>query len=217
MDIQAEQNNMIKQQLRAGNVLNEQILSLYQEIQRHEFVPIRYKSFAYSDLQLELSHQQRMMTPLEEALLLQALNLSGTETVLEIGTGSGFLTALLSKLCKQVISIDWYADLTTNAKLQLDKHHCHNVECYTENAYNGRFEQAPFDAIIFTGAIDALTDNHRRQVIPGGKLFAVIGQGPVMQGQLHRLDHHNHWSVEVIFETNLPPLINDSIPNAFIF
>lgn len=217
MSMKIEQLNMIKQQLRTGDVLNESILALYDDIPRNQFVPHHFQHFAFSDLQIELPHHQRMMTPLEEGKLLQALDLSGTETVLEVGTGSGFLTALLSRLCKNVISIDYFEDLTHTAREKLNVHGCNNVELYTGNAYNGWFEQAPYDTIILTGAIDALTDTHRLQVLPGGQLFAIVGQAPVMQGQLHRLNHAQEWSVEIIFETCLPSLINPAKPNQFVF
>ena len=108
MNVQSTRINMIKQQLRTGDVIDESILELFREIARDEFVPAKYKDFAYSDMQLELAHQQRMMTPLEEAKILQALNLTGNETVLEVGTGTGFLTALLSRRCKKLISVDNY-------------------------------------------------------------------------------------------------------------
>lgn len=217
MSTHVEQLNMIKQQLRTGNVLNESILALYEAIPRDQFVPHHFQQFAYSDMQIELAHQQRMMTPLEEAKLLQALNLSGTETVLEIGTGTGFLTALLSRLCRKVISVDYYEDFTTSAKAKLKQHGYDNVELYSGNACNGWFEKAPYDVVIFTGGIDALTEAHKLQVVPGGQLFAIVGKEPIMQGQLHRINHQQEWSVEVIFETFLPPLINPSKAGDFVF
>lgn len=217
MSTQIEQLNMIKQQLRTGDVLNDSILSLYDAIPRDQFVPNHYRHFAYSDMQIELPHHQRMMTPLEEAKLLQSLNLCGTETILEVGTGSGFLTALLSRLCQKIISIDYYDDLSASAREKLKQHGCDNVELYTGNACNGWFEKAPYDVIVFTGGIDALTEAHRLQVVPGGQLFAIIGKEPIMQGQLHRINHEQEWSVEIVFETCLPSLINPSKPGNFIF
>lgn len=217
MSIRIEQNNMIKQQLRTGNVLNEQILALYDVIPRHEFVPNHLKHFAYSDMQLELSHGQRMMTPLEEALLLQALDLSGHETLLEVGTGTGFLTALLSRLSKQVISVDCFQDFTDNAKRHLSQHECNNIKLHTGDASLGWLDHAPYDVIVFTGAMEELNETHRLQVTPGGKLFALIGQSPVIQGRLYQLDHNGTWTVDTIFETCLPPLINNLKPDTFIF
>lgn len=209
--------NMIKQQLRTGDVLDEKILSLFRSVPRHEFVPSALEQVAYSDMQLPLAHGQRMMTPLEEGTLIQALALKGTETVLEIGTGTGFLTALLSRLSKKVISIDCFEDFTESARRKLNAHNCSNIELITADACRGWLEKAPYDVVIFTGALEAITDTQRLQILPGGKLFAIVGKGPVMQGQLHRIDHDNHWHGEVLFETCVPPLIDKSKPKEFVF
>jgi protein-L-isoaspartate(D-aspartate) O-methyltransferase len=209
--------NMIKQQLRTGDVLDETILQLYQDIPRTDFVPATFMPFAYSDMQIELGHHERMMTPLEEAKLLQALNLSGHELVLEVGTGTGFLTALLSRRSKQVISVDYYSDFTQNASRHLEKHQCNNVTLVTGDAYGGWMDKAPYDVIIYTGAIEAITESHRLQLLPGGKLFVIMGSAPIMQGQLHELDHDGTWHSQLIFETNLPALINPAKSNDFVF
>lgn len=217
MSSQTAQNNMVKQQLRTGEVLNETILSLYQEIPREDFVPTQYRHFAYSDMQIELPHQQRMMTPLEEGKLLQALKLTGKETILEVGTGSGFLTALLSRLSKKVISIDYFSDFTIAADKKLREHGCTNVELYTGDASQGWVDKAPYDVVIFTGSLPSLSKTHTLQVLPGGKLFALIGQEPIMQGQLHQVDHQENWQKTVLFETNIPLLIDNMKPKSFIF
>ena len=217
MNTYATRMNMIKQQLRTGDVLNDRILELYNEIAREEFVPSRFQAFAYSDMQIELAHQQRMLTPLEEAKLLQALALKGHEVVLEVGTGSGFFTALLSRLCKKVISIDYYSDFTSHAAKKLEKYGCNNVELFTGDAHGGWLDKAPYDAIIFTGALETITESHRLQVLPGGKLVAIIGKDPIMQAQLHTLDHKDNWYAEVLFETNIPSLINKLKASDFVF
>lgn len=208
---------MIKQQLRTGDVLNETILSLYDELPREEFVHGAMQQFAYSDMQIPLAHQQRMMTPLEEARILQALKLQGTETILEVGTGSGYLTALLSRLGRQVISVDYYADFTTSARLKLDKYSCNNVQLITGDAHRGWLEAAPYDVVVMTGAIEKITETHRLQVLPGGKLLAIVGREPIMQCLLLTLDHQGNWTQELIFETCVPPLINKLKPKEFVF
>ncbi len=210
-------NNMITQQLRTGDVLDASILELYQTLPRETFLPVQYQAFAYSDMQIPLNHNQRMLTPLEEGKVLQALALTGNETVLEVGTGTGFLTALLSRLCKKVISIDCFADMTAMARQNLAAHQCTNVELITGDACNGWLDLAPFDAIVFTGAIESITQTHRLQVLPGGKLFAIVGKEPVMEGQLHSLDHADNWQHQVIFDTNIPPLINKLKHKDFVF
>lgn len=211
------QINMIKQQLRTGDVLDEKILNLYDLLPRHEFVPHAFQHFAYSDMQIPLAHNQRMLTPLEEGKILQALALQGSETVLEIGTGTGFFTALLSRLCKKVISVDYYPEFTTHAQQKLKTHHCNNVELATGDACRGWLEKAPYDVVVFTGSIELLTDTQRLQVLPGGKLFAIIGKEPVMQGQLHTLQQDGKWHGTVLFDTSIPPLIDKSKPKEFVF
>lgn len=208
---------MVKQQLRTGDVLNEVILDLFNNIPRIDFVPQAMQAFAWSDMQIPLAHSQRMLTPLEEGIILQSLNLAGHETVLEIGTGTGFLTALLSRLCKKVISIDYFQDFTLAAQAKLAQHNCHNVECFTGDGYRGWLEKAPYDVVIMTGAIDAITETHRLQLLPGGKLLAIVGKEPVMQCSLSTLDNQGVWTTEVLFDTNIPPLINKLKPKEFVF
>lgn len=215
--MQTAQINMIKQQLRTGNVLNEQILRLYADIPREAFVPEAYKAFAYSDKQLPLAHNQCMMTPLEEGLILQALKLNNHETVLEIGTGTGFLTALLSRLAKHVVSLDYYETFTEKARERLRQFECHNVTCITADAAQGYVDKAPYDVIVFSGGMETLTEIQRLQLLPGGRLIAILGRAPIMQVQLHHLDHHGQWSEQILFETCLPPLIDKLSHQRFVF
>ncbi|WP_298627730.1 protein-L-isoaspartate O-methyltransferase [uncultured Legionella sp.] len=217
MSNQSARINMVKQQLRTGDVLNDSILDLYDLIPRHEFVPELYSHFAYSDMQIPLAHGQRMLTPLEEGLILQGLELKGNETVLEVGTGTGFFTAMLSKLCKQVISIDYYPEFTQSAKQKLAAHNCTNVELITGDACRGWLEKAPYDVMVFTGAVEQLTETHRLQIIPGGKLFIIEGKSPIMQARLHHLDHDEIWTESMLFETDIPPLVDQLKPKEFVF
>jgi len=208
---------MIKQQLRTGNINCPKILSLYEEIKRESFVPEAIKHFAYSDIQLKLPHHERMMTPLEEATILQSLNLQGHEVVLEIGTGTGFLTTLLSRLCKKVISIDYYKDFTTAAKIKLSEYQCNNVELLTGDASLGWLTLAPYDAIVFTGCIPEIKKTHQLQVIPGGKMVVLTGKTPLIQAQLHTVDHQDNWHETLLFETELPFLQNTQKQHHFVF
>jgi protein-L-isoaspartate(D-aspartate) O-methyltransferase len=209
--------NMIKQQLRTGNITCQKILSLYKEINRETFVPEQMKHFAYSDIQIKLPHHERMMTPLEEATILQSLNLQGHETILEIGTGTGFLTALLSRLCKKVISIDYYKEFTAAAKIKLSKYQCDNVELLTEDASSGWLALAPYDAVVFTGSIPEVKKSQQLQVIPGGKMVVLVGQTPLIQAQLHTIDHQGNWHQTLLFETDLPYLKNAQERHRFVF
>ncbi|RUR20310.1 protein-L-isoaspartate O-methyltransferase [Legionella sp. km535] len=217
MSNQSARINMVKQQLRTGDVLNESILDLYDLIPRHEFVPELYTHFAYSDMQIPLAHGQKMLTPLEEGLILQGLNLKGHETVLEVGTGTGFFTAMLSKLCKKVISIDCYPEFTQYAKQKLEAHNCTNVELHTGDACRGWLESAPYDVMVFTGAIEQVTETHRLQILPGGALFTIEGKSPIMQARLYNLDHNDIWTEALLFETDIPQLVDQLKPKEFVF
>ena len=211
------QTNMIKQQLRTGNVFDSKILDLVQNIDRDTFVPFDYRNFAYSDMQIPLANQQRMLTPLEEGLILQALQLQGHETVLEIGTGTGYFSTLLSRCAKRVISVDYFENFTQQAKENAAAHGCNNIEFITGNGHNGWVNLAPYDAIVLTGGIPQLTEALKLQVCLGGKIFALVGSRPVMLGNLYRVDHLNHWTNDVVFETDTPMLIDSSYQPSFVF
>lgn len=209
--------NMIKQQLRTGHVIEERILSLFSEIPRAHFVPENMRSFAYSDLQIPLAHHEKMMTPLEEALLLQHLELKGHETVLEVGTGTGYLTALLSRLCHQVISVDYYPEFTAQARVNLEAFQCNNVELLTGDAAMGWPNLAPYDVVIFTGSLPCVSQTHQLQVLPGGQLFVLVGKQPAIQGRLYRLSHDGDWQDKILFETALPYLVHTDSMSQFTF
>lgn len=217
MNTHSARINMVKQQLRTGDVLDETILGLYDVLPRHEFVPEGYAPFAYSDMQIPLGSEQRMLTPLEEGRILQALALKGHETVLEVGTGSGFLTALLSKLCKKVISVDYFSEFTVSAAKKLSAHHCSNVELITGDACRGWVENAPYDVVVYSGAQEELTQVQKLQVVPGGKMIAIEGSAPVMQVNLYELDHQEVWHKTMLFETEIPLLIDKLRTKAFVF
>src|SRR3990167_1705200 len=168
--------NMIKQQLRANNVHQQVILDLFDHIPRHEFVPPKMRDFAYSDMRIPLAHGQEMMTPEEEGRLLQALHLYGHETILEIGTGSGYLTALLDRKSKKIISVDYFESFTQEAQCKINALGYSNIEFITGDGSQGWLEKAPYHVVIITGAIPQITETIRLQLIPGGKLFAIIGK-----------------------------------------
>lgn len=208
---------MIKQQLRTGGVLDESILALYELIPRHEFVPEQYAHFAYSDMQIPLAHGQRMLTPLEEGTILQALALKGHETVLEVGTGTGFFTALLSKLCKKLLSIDYYPEFTALASRQLHAHQCSNATLMTGDGSRGWLENAPYDVMILTGSILNVSETHLLQISPGGSLFVIEGEPPVMRGHLYQFSQNEIGRKLVLFETDIPLLVDALKPEEFVF
>lgn len=210
------QTNMIKQQLRTNSVLDEKLLSIIESTPREQFVPEAFRDFAFADMQIPISATERMMTPSEEGVLLQSLQLQGHETVLEIGTGSGYLTALLSRLCKKVISIDIVPHFIENAALKLQTLGYHNVELYCGNAFEGWPSLAPYDCMIFTGGIPSFSNTHQVQLQAKGKVVAIIGSAPAMQAHLYTL-HNQTWKMDFLFNTCLPELTPPHVVNSFIF
>lgn len=217
MNIDFAQSNMVKQQLRTGNVLNNTILNLYQALPRDNFVPRIYKQFAYSDYKIPLKHQQKMLTPLEEATILQALALKGDETVLEIGTGCGYLTALLAQCAAHVTSIDYYEEITQQAQENLNKFNIENVSLHTGDAHRGWMEEAPFDVIVITGAIKQLDDIFKPQIMKTGKIFAITGTQPALRGSIFTLDSNEQWVEKILFDTCVEPLISNKTHATFDF
>lgn len=217
MNMSVAQSNMIKQQLRTGDVLNQAILDLYQTLPREAFVPESYQQLAYSDLQIPLAHGQKMLTPLEEATIIQKLNLQGNERVLEIGTGTGYMTALLAQLSNQVTSVDCHQDFTEMAKANLARFNIENVELHTGDAHRGWMDKAPYDVIVITGALSELDEIFKPQLMKHGKLFAIIGNEPVMQGKLLILDDNDQWHEQVLFDTLVQPLSSNQKTNHFSF
>ena len=211
------QTNMIKQQLRTGSVFDKKILDLYQSVARDEYTPAQYRKFAYSDMQIPLNLQQQMLTPLEEASILQALQLQGHETVLEIGTGTGFFTNMLSHCAKNVITVDYFEEFTKQAKKNCLAHGRTNIEFITGDGHNGWVHRAPYDAIVITGGIPCLNETLKLQVCLGGKLFAIVGNHPIMTGTLYQVDHQNQWTQTILFETDTPLLIENRHKQQFVF
>lgn len=214
---QYAQINMVKQQLRTMGVVDENLIKLFTTIPRNVFVPSQYADFAYSDMQIPLSHGQTMLTPAEEGQILQALQLTGSEVVLEVGTGSGYFTALLSKLCKKVITVDVFEEFTLKAQEKLAEFHCRNVSFFTANAYAGFPESSPYDCIIISGALPSIPNDFFLQLSTGGHLISIIGQNSVQQVQIHTLTPHQLKTGRFLFNTYIPNLIPIHQEKRFIF
>lgn len=217
MNIEQARTNMITQQLRTWEVLDDAVLQVVKTTPREDFVPAPYQALAFADMNIPLAHDQVMLTPKEEARLLQALNLQGTETALEIGTGSGYMTALLACLAKRVYSLDIFPDFTQQAQVKLATHNINNVTLLTADASRGWEQQGPYDAIILTGALPFLPESFRNSLKPGGRLIAILGVAPAMEATLIKRSERSTWSEEKIFETVIPALINAVQPSVFVF
>lgn len=209
--------NMIEQQIRPWDVLDERVLSLLNQIPRENFVPESEKALAFADTAISLPHGQQMMQPKVEARLVQTLNIEPNDTVLEVGTGSGYLTALLAKSAKHVYSVDIFKDFTDSAHDKLISHGIRNVTLETGDASKGWDKQSPYDVIAVTGSLPILTNSFQKLLKIGGRLFIVIGELPIQEALLIRRSGEQEWHTESLFETDLPALIHAPQPQRFVF
>jgi len=216
-EIEQARFNMIEQQVRPWDVLDQRVLDTMNSIPREDFVPERYRSLAFADTNIPLGHEQVMMPPKLEGRLLQALAIKPTDKVLEIGTGSGYLTAGLASLGKHVTSIDIMPDFTEAAGTVLAARSISNVSLTTADAADGIGSDERFDAIAITGSVPVLQQQFHNNLEIGGRLFIIAGSLPVMEAWLiTRIDESN-WNRESLLETCIPPLLNAAEPQDFIF
>ena len=216
-EIEQARFNMIEQQIRTWDVLDQRVLDVMNSVPREQFVPEHYRSLAFADTNIPLGHDQVMMAPKLEGRLLQALAITPDDSVLEIGTGSGYLTACLARLGKQVTSIDITADFTTAAAAKLEAQGISNITLETLDAAEGIESEKRYDVIAVTGSLPLLQQQFQKNLAVGGRLFIITGSLPIMEANLiTRVDEHN-WDSECLLETCIPPLLNASKPQDFIF
>ena len=207
---------MIDQQVRAWTVLDPAVLGVFSAVPREDFVPRSYKSMAFADTEIPLGYGEFMMTPTVEGRVLQALELGGRDHVLEIGTGSGFLTACLASLAGTVTSIDIHEDFVRGAAGKLAAAGIDNVDLRTMDATH-ELPGDRYDAIAVTGSIETFDPRFVDALRPGGRLFVVVGPPPVMEARLVRRSGDADWKSEALFETSLGPLVHGSLPPQFEF
>jgi len=217
MDIEQARYNMVEQQIRPWDVLNQQILDLLCKVRREDFVPPAHRALAFVDMEIPLGHGEAMWTPKLEARVLQELAIRPSDRVLEVGTGSGYLAALLAVQAAEVISVDIHADFTATAAAKLRAHGISNVGLFTGDAAHDWADEIGFDAIVLTGSTPILSAAFRRRLKPGGRLFAITGTAPVMQAQLLTCSTPGVFRSVTLFETCVPPLIHAPQPAAFVF
>ena len=207
---------MVNQQVRGWNVYDEDVLTMLGRLPREHFVPEEFISLAFADIALPIGHGEFMMTPTIEGRLLQALSLDGDENVLEIGTGSGFMTACLAQLASHVTSIDIYDDFIESAAEKLQDEGIENVELLQMDATQA-LPEGPFDAIAVTGSIQSFDPRFVEALNPHGRLFVVVGNGPAMQARLIERTEEHDWQTVSLFETELAPLVHGALPPQFSF
>lgn len=217
VDFETARFNMVEQQIRPWDVLDQAVLDRIADTPREAFVPPEYREVAYADMSIPLGAApgEEMMPPREEARLLQALALTPSAHALEIGTGSGYLAALMAGLARQVTTVELSPELKARAEQNLAG--CDNVAVLEGDGAHGWPDGAPYDAIAVTGSLHVLDEALLRQLKPGGRLFVVVGEAPAMEAQLITRMGASDWATESLFETVLPPLVGATRPNRFEF
>ncbi|MGI9228916.1 MAG: protein-L-isoaspartate O-methyltransferase family protein [Gammaproteobacteria bacterium] len=206
MQYATARHNMIEQQIRPWQVPDQHTLDLLQAIHREDFIPEAYKHLALADTCLPLSHDQITLPPRVEARIMQGLAPQAHERALEIGTGCGYLTALLASACDFVYSMDIHLEFTRHALQKLQTAGLQNIDLVTRDGLQGWPENSPYDVIAVTGSLPNYPVGLQQQLSPGGRLFVIVGHSPVMQATLvTRIDEHT-FTREVLFETDIPAL-----------
>ena len=209
---------MIEQQVRAWDVLDERVLGIFRKIPRAHFAPAEQRYMAYMDLEVPLPKGQHMLRPSVAGRLLQALELTGTERVLEIGAGTGFLTACLAAVSAHVESIEIFPELAELAKSNLATLSIGNTQIVTADALATAAGQPKrYGAIAVTGSMPIPDERLQRQLEIGGRLFIIVGEAPVMTARLIRRTAEDAWTSESLFETVVDPLMNARRPQEFTF
>lgn len=208
LNLEQARFNMVEQQVRTWDVLDPRVLDLLERLPRDAFVDERYRQLAYADLNLPLEHGEQMMSPKLEGRLLQALGVTGSEQVLEIGTGSGYVTACLASMGAHVTSVDIYPDFLERAQQRLTVQAIRNTTLISGDASKGWNDGKRYDAIAVTGSLPELHQGFHHSLTIGGRLFVVVGDGPMMEGLLITRISEDQWSTESLLDTHVPPLVN---------
>jgi protein-L-isoaspartate(D-aspartate) O-methyltransferase len=223
MSLNQAREQMIEQQVRAWEVLDARVLALLRKVPREQFVPDSHRFLAFADVEVPLPHGQRMLRPNLVGRLLQALELTGTERVLEIGAGTGFVTACLAASSAHVKSFEIFADLADRTRANLAAVGATNVDVVTADALQAGTQLEPgaggarYHAIAVTGSLPVYDERLQRLLEVGGRMFVIVGDAPVMEARLVRRVAEDGWSTESLFETVVDPLINARRPPGFAF
>jgi protein-L-isoaspartate(D-aspartate) O-methyltransferase len=216
MNTEIARQQMIEQQVRAWDVFDPDVLAVLAEVPRERFVPREFRALAFSDTRIPIGYGQTMMTPTLEGRILQALELDRTQKILEIGTGSGFLTACLATLSAHVTSVEIFEPLSKQAGDRLADAGIANIDLH---CMDGTAELPPgrYDANVLTGSVHRFDPRYVEALGAGGRLFVIVGDPPIMDGRLLRRIDDSNWASESLFETCLAPLINAGRPPQFVF
>ena len=217
MNIEQARFNMIEQQIRPWNVLDQDVLDLLHVVKREQFVPAAYQNLAFADVEIPLPGGEAMLAPKFEARILQEVGVKKHETVLEIGTGSGYMAALLAHRAAKVTTVEINPETAELAKKNLANAGVHNVTVEVGNGAQGWEKGAPYDVIVISGALEVLPEAILKQVKVGGRIAAIVGQAPVMEASIITRTGENAYSTVKVFETNVRYLAGAPVPSHFQF
>jgi protein-L-isoaspartate(D-aspartate) O-methyltransferase len=217
MDLEQARTNMVEQQIRTWEVLDQDVLDLLYVVPREDFVLAKQRALAFSDMQLPIGGNQRMWEPKLEARVLQELEVHKTDRVLEVGTGSGYLTALLAHRAAHVFSVEIDPALAAFGRHNLERHGTSNVTLEVGDAARGWPGHAPYQVIVLTGSTPILPRAFYQQLDLGGRLFAIVGELPVMTARLVTCTGPGAFHTVDLFETVVAPLVNAEHPPRFRF
>ena len=209
--------NMVEQQIRPWQVLDKAVLNVLSQMPRELFVPPAYQALTYTDTDIPLGHGQSMVPPRVDARLMHDLHLTGSEKVLEIGTGSGYLTALLASRAQRVVSLEMNPELAATARGNLQRAGITNVDVRVADGSAGAAGDAPFDAIALGGSVSEVPQALLQQLKVGGHLIAIVGQDPVMVATLYTRTSDAAWSSKALWDTSAPRLQGFTEPSRFHF
>jgi protein-L-isoaspartate(D-aspartate) O-methyltransferase len=216
MNIEAAREQMIEQQVHAWDVFDERVLTTLRQVPRELFAPGRYRNLAFADVEIPLLHGQSMLPAKVHGRILQALAIGPADVALEVGAGSGYLTACMGKLASQVRSLEIFPELADQARTNVLATAVNNVAVETADALQVD-ERFAYDAIAVTGSLPLYDERFQRALKLGGRLFVVVGQAPVMEAWKVTRIGEREWRRESLFETVVAPLINAARPSAFVF
>jgi protein-L-isoaspartate(D-aspartate) O-methyltransferase len=216
LDVNTARRQMIEQQVRAWAVLDLKVLEVMARVPREQFTPPDYRELAFADMNVPLAHGQSMLAPKLEGRILQALALGPDDTVLEVGTGSGYFAACLGALARSVTSLELYPDLADAARTNLARAGVRSVTVETADAF-ARTDLGRHDVIVLSGSLPLYDARFEQALAEGGRLFAVVGQGHVMDAQLITREPGGRWLRDSLFETVVDPLVHAAEPPRFVF
>lgn len=217
MSLVDAKTNMIKQQIRTYDVTDDTVLHLFETIDRAAFVKPEHQDLAYADMMLPIDCGQLMLSPADQAKMLQALAIKPHETVLEIGTGNGFFTALLAKMSTKVVSVELYDELLVQAEKHLQRLLINNVSLQMGNAANGWKLNAPVDVVVITGSLPFLPKTFKSCIKESGRIMAILGDQPAAMQVSLMTQQGERFLSQTLFETDVPQLEKALQPEQFVF